>query len=70
MVDDDPETGDFFWTGVKGEEWELKPSQPREAQRYLDALIHDQNSESNWSWGLAAAATGKSLASNLYFNFS
>ena len=42
----------------------LNPSQPREAQRYLDALIHDQNSESNWSWGLAAAATGKSLASN------
>merc|ERR1719210_2368913 len=35
----------------------LNPSQPREAQRYLDALIHDQNSESNWSWGLAAAAT-------------
>merc|ERR1712035_264616 len=40
----------------------LNPSQPREAQRYLNALIHDQNSESNWSWGLAAAATVGLLA--------
>lgn len=27
MVDDDPDTGDFFWTGVKGGEWEDKLSQ-------------------------------------------
>ena len=27
MVDDDPDTGDFFWTGVKEDgEWELRPS--------------------------------------------
>jgi len=26
MVDDDPETGEFFWTGLRGGEWELKPT--------------------------------------------
>ena len=27
MVDDDPDTGSFFWTGVKEDgEWELRPS--------------------------------------------
>ena len=27
MVDDDPDTGDFFWTGVTGGEWEARPTQ-------------------------------------------
>ena len=27
MVDDDPDVGQFFWTGVRGGEWEARPHQ-------------------------------------------